>query len=149
MALDQQTLIARYQRGVSNGAQTYREGVTGKGTIWKTNATSDAAEARFAQGITRAVQNRSRQRGVAAVQSTDWETAASQLGAQNYAASATKAATNYSKIAQHVVAAAQASQNAAAAVAGVTMADRLNKSREAAIAQHRYWAQVNGEQPEI
>lgn len=149
MALDQQTLIARYQRGVSAGAQTYAEGVTGKGNTWKTNATSDAAEARYANGVNRAVANRTRQKGVSAVSSATWETNARELGSQNYARSATKAATNYSAIAGDVIAAAQAGQNAAAAIPGATMVDRLQKAVASATAIHRHWASKKGIQPEV
>lgn len=149
MPLDASAILARYQRGVQNGSQSYREGVTGKGGTWKTNAQSDQAEARYAAGVQRAAQQKSRQKGVAAVQATDWETAAANIGATNYAASATKAATNYQRVVQDVIGAATAGQNAAAAVPGATIADRLNRSTQSSIAIHRYWAQKKGISPEV
>lgn len=149
MALDQQTVIARYQRGVQNGATSYREGVTGKGNVWKSAATSDNAEARYAAGVQKAAANKTRQRKLSAVASTDWEQQAINVGANAYSAAATKAATKYSAIAQHVVGAANAAQQAAATITGASIADRLNRAREAQIAAHRYWSQVNGTTPEI
>ena len=149
MALDQQTLIARYQRGVSAGAQSYAEGVTGQGNKWKTNATSDAAEARYANGVNRAVAQRTRQKGVAAVSSATWEQNAREIGSQNYSRSAAKAATNYSAVAGDVIAAAQAGQNAAAALPGQDIASRLQKAVASATQIHRYWAQKKGVTPEV
>jgi len=149
MAIDQQTLIARYQRGVSGGATSYREGVTGMGNVWKAAATSEQAEQKYAAGVQKAAANKTRQRELNKVASTDWEQAAINVGANAYAASATQAAINYSKIAANVIGAATAAQQAAAAIPGATITDRLNKAREAQIAAHRYWAQVNGETPEV
>lgn len=149
MALNAQTILAKYTSGVQNGAANYRLGVTGKGPTWQTNAASDAAEARFAAGIQRAIAARSRQTQVARVSAQTWEQQAINVGAAAYTQSAQKAATNYGAIVNDVIGAASAAQAAAAGIDGSTLAARLQRGPAAATAIHRYWAQRNGVTPEV
>ena len=149
MPVNVQQMIDRYKRGISQGGTNYREGVTGKGTTWKTNAASDQAEANYAAGVQKAARDKLRQKGVNAVQGAEWENAASTIGAQNYTASAGKAGDKFSAVAQHVAGAADAAEAAAAQLPGTTIQERMQRSQAAQIAAHRYWANQNGVAPEV
>lgn len=147
--VNEQELVERFGRGIQNGSANYQQGVTGAGNKWKDRAASDEAEARYRRGVERAAQQKLRQKQVQAVNAGDWETAAREIGARNYAASAEKARTNYAKVAADVVAAAGAAEQAAAAIAGETMEQRLQRGPAAARAIHRHWARKKGVQPEV
>lgn len=149
MALDAQQILDRYKRGVQNGATNYQQGVTGAGQRWKERATSESAERNYASGVQRAVAQKKRQAKLQNVGAAAWEQAAKDVGAANYTRSANKAGENYNKVVQHVVAASQAAQNAADAMPGETIEQRLEKSRAASIETHRYWAGVNGVNADI
>jgi len=149
MAINEQELIERFRRGVQNGAANYTQGVTGSGSKWKTAAAGDAAESRYAAGVARAAQQKSRQKAVAAVSADKWETAARDVGSANYSRSAQRAGDNYAQVAGNVIAAANKATSAANALPGDTMEQRLQRGPAAAREIHRHWAQVKGLTPEV
>lgn len=149
MALDRQTVIEKYRRGIQNGGQNYTAGVRGQGQVWQDRASSDEAERAWEAGVIAAANARRRQNAVRAVTAASWEEAAATVGAQNYAQSAQKAAERYEAQVDEVIAAGNAARSAAQALPGDNITQRLAKAQAAAIAIHRHWARQRNEQPEV
>lgn len=149
MPKDQQAVIEKFRRGMSGAAENYRLGIMNPKRPWKESAQSEEAEARYAAGVQRAAQQKSRQKAVARVSESDWRDAAVNVGAGALAASATKAGDNYAKVVGTVLAAGDAASQAAAQLPGTSISERLERARAAAVAVHRTWSREKGEQPEV
>jgi len=149
MAKDPQAVLQSYQSGVSGGSGKYATGVRASAADWEQQAKSDASEQRYAAGVQRAVAQKTRQKALGAVSGAEWAAAAADVGASQYAASATRAATNYNKQLPDILTAGDAAKSAARQISGATMADRLQRSVAAATAVHRHWARKRGIQPEV
>lgn len=70
---------ANFQASISYIPQRYTAGV--QKADWLTPAKSDAAERNFADGVSKAVANKTRQRKIAQLSNDDWKNAAVQKGA--------------------------------------------------------------------
>lgn len=149
MAKDPQTVARLYREGVAAGGSKYKAGVTAAASDWETQAKSDQAEAAYAAGVARAAQEKARQKALRDVSGNDWASAASEVGASNYTAASSRAATKFEAQIPQILAAGDSARSAARAIDGTTMASRLERSKAAAIAVHRHWAQVKGVTPEV
>lgn len=127
----------------------FTAGVQNPRRPWKDAASSEDAEKRYAAGVTRAAQQKTRQKVLATKSESDWKDAAINVGAPALAASAAKATTNYGKQLPTILEAGTAAQNAANQISGESMASRLQRGPAAATAVHRIWARKKGITPEV
>lgn len=146
---DPQTVLQLYQTGIQNAGPKYQAGVRAAGTDWEQRAKSDAAEAAYSAGVARAAQQKSRQKALASVTGAQWVTAAAETGATNYTRAAPLAAQHFATQVNEVLAAGEEAKQAALAIPGVTLADRLQRPVAAATAVHRHWARKKGLTPEV
>jgi hypothetical protein len=149
MAKDPQAVLAAYRSGVSSGGTKYQTGVKAAAGTWQQQATSEASEARYAEGVARAAAQKARQKALQQVSGQQWADAAANQGASNYTRAADRAGTNYEKQLPDILAAGDRAQAAARAIPGASLADRLQRPAEAAKATHRYWMQKKGLTPEV
>jgi len=149
MAKDPQMVAQLYRQGITNAGAKYQAGVTSASADWEAAAKSDAAEAAYRSGVERAAQQKTRQKALGRVSGGDWARSAIEVGAPNYTRSADRAAIRFEAQVADVLSAGEAAKQAAKAIPGVTMADRLQRAAAAATAVHRHWARKKGINPEI
>lgn len=135
-------IVEKYQRGVSGASNDYAAGVQNPSRPWA--AATVAGQKRWANGIQRAIQNGSFAKGVQAAGDQKWQQNAVTYGTSNYAAAAAKAADAYQAVADRVMGAAKAAQNAVANMPTETFEQRIARS---AAAQRAISAQWNGGTP--
>jgi len=149
MAKDPQTVAALYRSGIAGAGSKYQAGVAAAASDWETSAKSDNAEAAYAAGVARAASEKTRQKGLQKVSGSDWARAAAEVGAGNYTRAADRATANFESQIPDILAAGESAKAAAKAIAGVTMADRIQRAPAAAMAVHRHWARKKGINPEV
>ena len=94
----QSEIQAAYAASGGRASTNYRTGVAAT-TDWQSKATSDQAEANYADGVGQAISAKSRQKGLARVSNADWQSQAQAVGAgrlsTGISANATKQAQRF------------------------------------------------------
>ena len=76
----QSEITENFVAGAARAPAKYKKGV--QRADWQTPASSEAAEANYGAGVSEAVANKTRQRGVQAVSNADWQRNAATVGAE-------------------------------------------------------------------
>jgi len=136
MAKDPQTVLAKYQRGIQNGSQAYKDGVNAPKRSWAQGYTANVD--RMVQGLQAAIAAGTPQRAVQSMGDAGWKEK-TLAKSDRYAASATSAANSYAQVVAKVMSAANAGQQAALAIPATTWSQRLDRVRANAEAIARTW----------
>lgn len=129
MAANAQMMTQRFQQGMAGAATKYAQGVSAVTENPAAAAKAAVDSGLWAQRTAAAAGKLSAKLGAVTLQ--QWQQAASTYGAQAFAASATKAAANYAKIAPQLAQAAQAAKAAAQAVPKTDPLGRVNAAMQA------------------
>lgn len=130
-------IAEKYQRGVAGAGQDYATGVQNPSRSWS-QATAGAS-GRWRTGVQDAIQNNSFARGVQRAGDGKWQAGALEKGAQNYAAAATRAASQYAQVAAQIMAAGSAAQAKVANMPTDTLDQRIARSAAAQREISSFW----------
>lgn len=129
-------IAEKYQRGVSGAGGDYAAGIQNPSRPWA-QATAQGA-ARYQAGVQQAIQERRFEAGVQKAGDAKWQNGALNKGANRYQAAAAEAAQAYASVADRVMNAANAAQQAVANMPAQTLEQRLQRSNAAARAISAY-----------
>lgn len=137
-----QQIAEKYQRGVAGAGQDYAAGVQNPTRPWA--SATQAGASRWRTAIQNAIQNKTYEAGVGKAGDAKWQAGALNKGAQRYQAAAAEAGAAYAQVADRIMNAANAAQQAVANMPTDTQEQRIARS---AAAQRAISAYHNGGRP--
>jgi len=135
-------IAAKFARRVAASGQDYADGIQNPKRSWA-EATAKAEDA-YQAGLNESFAKRKFSKGVQRAGDAKWQRNALEKGAQRFTASAQTAAANYQAVAQHVMGAADAAQQASGRLPGTTYEQRKQKALAAMDATKAYWERAKG-----